>query len=108
MLLDGWFQTQALAISKLFVFSLSMQNQVRDHLPSRHRYKPIRHVRPGIDSDRFKPANLTKKRELRVQLGLPKEGKIFFVCRTICEGKGAGLYCWILFRFCHLIAVLFC
>jgi glycosyltransferase involved in cell wall biosynthesis len=88
MLLDGWFQTQALAISKLFVFSLSMQNQVRDHLPSRHRYKPIRHVRPGIDSDRFKPANLTKKRELRVQLGLPKEGKIFLFVGRFVKGKG--------------------
>ena len=77
IIVDGWLQSRALARAKLFVFSISMQDQVRQRLVRQSRNNLIRLVKPGVDSSRFMPANAAEKRHFRAKLGLPLEQKLF-------------------------------
>ena len=88
MLVDGWLQSRALTMAQLFVFSESMQRQVRHGLRGPFKDNPIKLVRPGIDSLRFMPATDRKKQQLRVQLGLPLGKKLFLFVGRFVQAKG--------------------
>ena len=88
MLVDGWLQSKALGKAKLFVFSLSMQQQVRQNMPKAERDSPITMVSPGIDAGRFNSADHDEKRALRLSLNLPVEQKLLLFVGRFVQAKG--------------------
>ena len=85
---DGWLQSRALAIAKLFVFSVSMQEQVRQRLVGQSKGKSIKLVKPGLDASRFMPASAYEKRHMRLQLCLPVGQKLFLFVGRFVKAKG--------------------
>ena len=88
MLIDGWLQDGAFRAAELFVFSESMQRQVRQRLPKAAKGKNITMVLPGIDSARFKPVNSHDKIKLRRRLGLPIKQNLFLFVGRFAQSKG--------------------
>ncbi|MDG1165800.1 MAG: glycosyltransferase, partial [Porticoccaceae bacterium] len=88
MLLDGWLQSRALSKAKLFVLSVSMQEQVQQRLRGRYKADSINIVKPGVDHLRFMPPSIDDKRSLRQQLGLPLEQKLFLFVGRFVQAKG--------------------
>jgi 1,2-diacylglycerol 3-alpha-glucosyltransferase len=88
MLIDGWLQTRALRLAKLYVFSLSMKRQIRQKLPKQGDTRPVTMVLPGIDLARFKPASAEEKGMLRQRLNLPATGKLFLFVGRFVQAKG--------------------
>ena len=85
---DGWLQSRALAMAKLFVFSVCMQDQVRQRLAYNAKQNSIKLVKPGIDSSRFKPADATEQLQLRKLLSLPTHQKLFLFVGRFVQAKG--------------------
>lgn len=88
MWVDGWLQSKALAVAQLFVFSASMQDQVRHRLPGQAKGKSICLVKPGIDDTRFMPASANEKTGIRTLLGLPLDKKLFLFVGRFVQAKG--------------------
>ena len=88
MWIDGWLQAGAFRFAKLFVFSLSMQQQVGKKLPKHLKNKYITKVSPGIDLSRFKPASLAEQRLLRQRLNLPISDKLVLFVGRFVHAKG--------------------
>ena len=85
---DGYAQTRALLDSELFVFSRSMERQIRQHLNKTKTNLPISVVNPGVDSSQFHPVSTETKMELRKQFGLCSSKKIFLVVGRLVKSKG--------------------
>jgi glycosyltransferase involved in cell wall biosynthesis len=90
MLIDGWLQSKAFAIARLFVFSASMESQVRQRLPARAKSSSITRVTPGVDGARFKQASAAQKRVFRQQLNLPEQQTLFLFVGRFVQAKGVG------------------
>ena len=90
MLIDGWLQSKALAIARLFVFSASMESQVRQRLPTLAMEGSITRVTPGVDGARFNQASASQKRVLRHHLNLPEQQTLFLFVGRFVQAKGVG------------------
>lgn len=88
ILIDGWLQSKALAIARLFVFSASMESQVRQRLPARAKASSITRVIPGVDGARFNQASAAQKRVCRKQLNLPEQQTLFLFVGRFVQAKG--------------------
>ena len=88
MWIDGWLQSRAFRYAKLFVFSLSMQQQVKNKLPKNLKNKHITKVSPGIDLSRFKPASPAQQLYLRQRLNLPMSDKLLLFVGRFVHAKG--------------------
>jgi 1,2-diacylglycerol 3-alpha-glucosyltransferase len=85
---DGHAQTRALLDSEVFVFSRSMELQIRKHINKTKTELPINIVNPGVDSSQFHPVSTETKIELRKQLGLCNSKKIFLFVGRLVKSKG--------------------
>lgn len=88
MAVDGWLQVKAFKLAKLYVFSVSMEEQVRQRLPRLRQNVPINKVLPGIDLTRFKPATDQERSLLRQRLNLPTEDKLILFVGRFVQAKG--------------------
>ena len=69
---------------KLFVFSENMLKQVRDI----NKTKPIGICKPGVSLTRFTSANIEQKIELRQQLNLSPQNRVFLCIGRFVKAKG--------------------
>lgn len=88
ILVHGPTQRAALVVSNVFVFSRSMEQQVRKLLPKGLQQKPIAMVKPGVDPARFTVATLAEKTQLREHLQLPKKTNLFIFVGRFVQAKG--------------------
>jgi len=88
MVIDGWLQDRAFRKAGLFVFSESMQRQVRKRLPKAEKDTNITMVVPGIDNARFRPISSYEKIKLRRRLGLPINQDLFLFVGRFAQCKG--------------------
>lgn len=88
MWIDGWLQCRAFRFAKPFVFSLSMEEQVRKELPRHLKNKSIALVSPGIDTNRFKPPSSAEKDLLRQRLNLSISDKLLLFVGRFVHAKG--------------------
>lgn len=88
MIVHGLTQRRALRIAKVFVFSRSMNLQVRKLLPKELNYKSVRIVKPGVDATRFNVASAKEKESLRNQLKLPIRKNLFLFVGRFVQAKG--------------------
>jgi glycosyltransferase involved in cell wall biosynthesis len=88
MIVQGFSQRRALRIAKVFVFSRSMNRQVRKLLPKELKNKSIRIVKPGVDATRFNVASDKEKECLRNQLKLPTNKNLFLFVGRYVQAKG--------------------
>ena len=88
MIVQGFSQRRALRIAKVFVFSRSMNLQVRKLLPKELKNKSIRIVKPGVDATRFNVAAGKEKASLRKQLNLPIKQNLFLFVGRFVQAKG--------------------
>lgn len=87
-MVDGHAQRKALLDSELFVFSRSMELQIRQYLNKTKTDLSMSIVKPGIDSSQFYPVSTETKMELRKQLGLCPSKKIFLFVGRLVKSKG--------------------
>lgn len=74
-------------LKKVYVFSQSMIEQVRIIKPSLDVLK----VFPGVDSKRFQPVDVSEKKKVRKNLGLPDEKKVLLCMGRLEKVKGFDL-----------------
>ena len=86
--IDGHLQRQAVMVSKIFVFSHSMKQQVLRALPLSLQRLPIKVVKPGIDPNRFYVSSKAEKIQLRAQLKLPTNAVVWLFVGRFVHAKG--------------------
>ena len=87
-IVDGYAQTKALLNSEIFVFSRSMELQIRHHISKAETSLPIKIVYPGTDASQFYPVSTATKMELRKQLDLCPTKKVFLFVGRLVKSKG--------------------
>lgn len=88
IIVDGWLQRRALKQVNLFVFSKSMESEVRRRLSAPFRAKKIQIVEPGIDPARFHLPLLNGPSSLREHVGLPIGPTLLLFVGRFTRGKG--------------------
>ena len=87
-IVDGYAQKKAMSNSELFVFSYSMEHQVRQQMNDSKNLLSIKIVKPGIDPARFYVASDQRKFDLRCKLGLPRSKFLFLFVGRLVKAKG--------------------
>lgn len=87
-IVDGYAQKKAMSNAELFVFSYSMERQVRQQMNDSKNLLPIKIVKPGIDPARFYVASEQEKFDLRCKLGLPHSKFLFLFVGRLVKAKG--------------------
>ena len=86
--IDGYMQRKAVIMSKVFVFSHSMKQQVISALPPIFQQLPIKIVKPGVDPNRFYPSSKVENIQIRAKLGLPPESLVWLFVGRFVHAKG--------------------